>query len=297
MIRKRVILFGISLGLLLNQFMLYQNNRALCATELSHTTTYSNNKSNCEQLYGLGYWQDSNSKWYIVEIFKDSSAYKNGLQIGNEILTINGIKAKKLDYSGMKNLFNDRSGVTLEIKDNYNRKDIYNLKTSTICIPQKEQDPLYDTYWQQIYTDQGDPIEGYEFYSKLSSFSYKLTWNTKVRLAQLLKETNYWADKKIKFTNKYNACKIDKDIKICLADAVNKLSTEIAYDQEVARQNAYIQAQQQMQQQQIDALNNYAYSLRNQNINVNHSGTVNSNVYHSGTVNINNNINTPYYRW
>ena len=38
---------------------------------------------------------------------------------------------------------------------------------------------------------------------------------------------------------------------------------------------------------EINAINNHSYALQNQNVNVNHSGTVNTNVYHSGTVNVN----------
>ena len=42
---------------------------------------------------------------------------------------------------------------------------------------------------------------------------------------------------------------------------------------------------------ELNALNNYSYALQNQNINVNHSGTINNNVNYSGNVNVNHKIN------
>ena len=46
-----------------------------------------------------------------------------------------------------------------------------------------------------------------------------------------------------------------------------------------------MEAQQRLQQQQINALNNYSDALRNQHV------QVDTNVYHSGTVNVNSNVN------
>ena len=112
-------------------------------------------------------------------------------------------------------------------------------------------------------------------------------------------ETKYWAEKEVKFRNIFNTCKInnqsEQELNNCLSSAVNIINREIAHDREIALQQQYIQAQQQMQMQQINALNNYADALRNQNVNVNHSGTINSNIYHSGTMNVNHYRNYGYY--
>ena len=56
MVRKRVILLGITLGLIVNQFMLYQCNKAISAPNYSYTpvdssyTSY-NNLSNCKRIF------------------------------------------------------------------------------------------------------------------------------------------------------------------------------------------------------------------------------------------------------
>ena len=65
----------------------------------------------------------------------------------------------------------------------------------------------------------------------------------------------------------------------------NRTLTTISQEQNLEMQRSALQAQQQMQQQQVNAMNNYSNALRNQHV------QVDANVYHSGTVNVNSNVN------
>lgn len=299
MIRKRVLLF-ISLVCISSQAILLESNKAFPSDKQQFATKVTKNKLNnetCSELFGFANWQDFSGKWFIVEVFDNSAAQRHGLAIGDEIVEVNGLKAKKMSKSAL-NLQLNNPTVNLLIKNNDNKKNLYTLKKTLICIPTTPKDPLFDMYWAQIYTG-SDPIQNYEFFLKLGNFFNKLTFKTRGELNKVLPETKYWAEKEVKFRNIFNTCKInnqsEQELNNCLSSAVNIINREIAHDREIALQQQYIQAQQQTQMQQINALNNYADALRNQNVNVNHSGTINSNIYHSGTMNVNHYRNYGYY--
>lgn len=238
----------------------------------------------CSYLYGFGFCRDDvKSRVFICDIIQESSAQKNGLQVGDEILRINNQKIKNLNYVNLQNIINNTTSITLLIKNNNKKKKLYNLTKTKLCtlsLDTNNQDSLFDTYWLQIYT--GQNIEdSLETISKYTNISNKLSKRTKQNLAMEFEKLNYWKSKKIKFENSYNSCKIttksNDDLHACLIKSVSQLKQEIAYEQELMLRNAYIRAQQQLQIQQIRALNNYANALRYQNINVNHNGTFNVN--------------------
>ena len=301
MVRKRVLLLIISLVCISSQAMLLESNKVFPSEKQQFATKITKNKINneiCSELFGFAYWQDLSGKWFIFDIVDNSAAQRHGLAIGDEIVEVNGLKAKKMTRSELQFQAFSNPTVNLLIKKINNKISSYTLKKTLICIQETPKDPLFDMYWAQIYTG-SDPIQTYEFLSKLNRFIYKLTFRTRGDIKQLLPETRYWADKEIKFENNYKACKInsksEQELNNCLSGAVNIINREISRDREIILQQQYMQAQQQMQQQQINALNNYADSLRNQNVNVNHSGTINSNVHHSGTLNVNHYRNYGYY--
>ena len=199
-----------------------------------------------------------------------------------------------MNQNAIQNLFDNSARVTLLVKDNSNEKRLYTLSKGQVCIPKKQVDNLFNTYWYQIYS--GEDIDDlYEFGSKLSNISNKLHWGTRQEVNGHMQQINYWMSKKIKFKNNYNACNIynksTQELHSCLSQAINKLQAEVAYDQEIERQRAYLQAQQQMHTQQIQAINNYADALRNQHV------QVDSNVYHNGTVNVNSTGTYNHYFW
>lgn len=301
MAKKRVPLLIISLICIISQTMLLESNKVFPSDKQQFATKVTKNtlnNENCSEIFGFSYWQDYSGKWFIVDIVNNSSAQKQGLFKGNEIVEVDGVKVKNLGQDEFFILLN-KPTVNLLIKNNDNKKKLYTLTRTYICIPETPKDPLFDMYWAQIYAGNNDPIQKYEFLLKLSSFFYKLTFKTRTELNTVLPETKYWAEKEVKFRNIFNTCKInnqsEQELNNCLSGAVNIINREIVHEREIALQQQFIQAQQQMQQQQINALNNYADSLRNQNVNVNHSGTINSNVYHSGTMNVNHYRNYGYY--
>lgn len=275
--RKRVIFLGISLGILVNQFMLYECNKVLSEPNYIYTPVpqtiqakndkllynpendkiiaKTENKYDCKIRYGFGDYKDPrNKKLLIYNIDNNSPAQKAGLHPGYEIISINDQKTKRMNGNTIQNLFDNSTRVTLLVKDNSNEKRIYTLSKGQVCVPKKQVDSLFNTYWYQIYT--GENIdELYEFGAKLTNISNKLHWATRQEVNGHMQNLNYWISKKIKFKNNYNACKMyDKsthELDICLSKAVNKLQAEIAHDQELERQRAYLQAQQQMHAQQM----------------------------------------------
>lgn len=300
MARKRVLLLIISLVCISSQAMLLESNKAFPSDKQQFATKVTKNKLNnetCSELFGIEYFQDYSGKWFIWNVIENSVAQRHGLAIGNEIVEVNSLKAKKLRGSELHTQFKAPT-ANLIIKNNDNKKISYTLTKTLICIPETHKDPLFDMYWSQIYMGI-DPIQNYEFLLKLCSFFNKLTFRMRAEINQTLPETKYWAEKEVKFRNIFNTCKInnqsEQEFNNCLSGAVNIINREITHDREIALQQQYIQTQQQMQQEQINALNNYADSLRNQNVNVKHSGTINSNIYHNGTMNVNHYRNYGYY--
>ena len=302
MVRKRVLLLIISLVCISSQAMLLESNKVFPSDKQQFATKVTKNKLNnetCRETFGFKDWRDYSGKFFILDILDNSSAQQQGLMRGDEIIEVNGIKAKKMSRSEFDLQLNNPT-VNLLIKNNNNDKISYTLTKTLICIPEIPKDHFFDMYWAQIYTDTtAYPIQVYEVLLKLNSIFNKLTFKLRGEINQFMPKAKYWADKEVKFRSMFKSCKInsksEQELNNCLSGAVNIINREISRDREIILQQQYMQAQQQMQQQQINALNNYADSLRNQNVNVNHSGTINSNVHHSGTLNVNHYRNYGYY--
>ena len=266
-------------GIVLSFFMLQ-------SVVLSADLNSRNNDFSCGMHFGIMPIRD-NSKIFIIDVLKNSPAEKQGLKLGDEIVKINNIKVKKFkSINDVNNLFEYRENVTLTIRNDMNsEREIFLIK-SFVCIPKKKEDPLYNTYWHQIYTNKEDLDFLYDRISRIYSISNKLSRSLRRKINALNTPLNNWMDKKIKFTNYYNACikatKTEEELHSCLVRSVNNIQSEIAYEKEIAAKMRYLQIQQQMQNQQNYALYNYADALRNQNVNVHHSGTINQNMYIRG---------------
>lgn len=262
-------------GIVLSFFMLQ-------SVVLSADFHSRNDDLSCGMDYGIMPIRD-NSKVFIIDVLKNSPADKKGLKLGDEIIKINNIKVKNFkSINDVMNLFDYSENITLSVKSDLNGEKDYFLIKSLVCIPKKVEKPLFNTYWHQIYTDKEDLDLLYDRISRISSISNKLSRSTKRKINALNSPLKNWMDKKTKFTNYYNACikatKTEEELHSCLARSVNNIQSEIAYEKEIEAKMRYLQIQQQMQNQQNYALYNYADALRNQNVNVRHSGTINQNM-------------------
>ena len=262
-------------GIVLSFFMLQ-------SVVLSADFHSRNDDLSCGMDYGIMPIRD-NSKVFIIDVLKNSPADKKGLKLGDEIIKINNIKVKNFkSINDVMNLFDYSENITLSVKSDLKKKKDYFLIKSLVCIPKKVEKPLFNTYWHQIYTDKEDLDLLYDRISRISSISNKLSRSLRRKINALNTPLNNWMDKKIKFTNYYNACikatKTEEELHSCLSRSVNNIQSEIAHEKEIAAKMRYLQIQQQMQNQQNYALYNYADALRNQNVNVRHSGTINQNM-------------------
>jgi len=270
------------------------------------------NKS-CEYRFGFGYILDpyanvwstwavyNQSKVFITNVEMNSAALRAGLKVGDEIKKINDIRVVKFKKNDFTNYLNGQQSIKLEIKSVDGSKKNINLTRSEICTTRLSE-PLFDSYWQQVCPYDLDWWADY--LTAVGKVSNNLTAQSQNEYSATINEVNSWIRRKSQFRNGFNVCLNNNynmnDVNACLNQLVVRALNIIANEQNLELQRSAVRAQQQIQQQQINALNNYAYSLRNQqvnvnsNINVNHSGTMNVN--HSGTIYLNPNYRN-YYGW
>lgn len=245
--------------------------------------------------FGFELMQDPyNKKCYIYDVQNKSLTNKLGINIGNEILKINGVKAKKYNIDEINEILGRINNLEVEVKTNLGKK-ILSLSKENFCTTSIEEPELFTMYWKQIY--QNDLPRIIKLTAVLSGLP--LSYWAKRDLEEGLLDVEYWKGKHNQFKNGYNSCVATQenlDIHVCLNQLVNRELMQINKDNIIKQQQAALRAQQQMQQQQINAMNNYSDALRNQHVKIEGS------VYNYGSVDVNHNINgninsNVYYHW
>lgn len=231
--------------------------------------------------YGYGTVYDK-LKVYIMHIEPNSPASKAGLKIGDEIIKINNTKVFK--FKSVNDYLNNLKSVDLEIKNSEGKKLVTLTKTKLCKTVQTE--PLFDSYWEQVSQYDLDAlIEGLTYSKRIS---HKFSSGCHQEYLQAINEVNNWETKRNQFRNGFNMCltnTYNKDeMHSCLNQLVNRSLNIISQEENIEMQRSAINAQRQMQQQQVDAMNNYSHALRNQYV------RVDTNVYHNGTVNVRHNV-------
>lgn len=247
-----------------------------------------------KNIFGFGYvldpyvmtWSSRITKIYITEIIPNTSAEKQGLKIGDEILKLNGMKIRKISHDEFSNYLDGVSTINLEVKTVTGQKKYITLN-KTLIYKKQIVEPFFDTYWGQICPYNLEEVE--ENLTPIWRMSRNLTETAKNEYTIIQNEFNWWLNKRNQFRNGFNLCLANnynkQDVNSCLGQLVNRTLTTISQEQNLEMQRSALQAQQQMQQQQVNAINNYSNALRNQHV------QVDANVYHSGTVNVNSNVN------
>ena len=261
----------------------------------------------CNNSFGFWYYIDpyafswtamygQAAKGYITHVEPNSPAARAGLVAGDEIVKINGTKITKfksiLDFS---NYVDNQQTVNLVIKG----KNDVNLVKANIC-KMVDVEPYFDNYWGQVCSLNLDWATNTVNY--VGRISNMISSQSKAEVADAQVMLNNWLRIKSQFRNGFNLCLSNNyntsDVNNCLNQLVSRSINSIAHEQNLEMQRTTLQMQQQMQQQQINAMNNYSHALRNQhvqvNANVNHSGTINHNV--NQNVNLNGTI-YHYNRW
>lgn len=233
-------------------------------------------------------WEVYNqSKIFVTDIKSDSPALRSGLRVGDEILKINGTRAVRFkDYDDFDNYLNNNQSISLDVRTANGDKKSINISKAQICTIYTKE-PFFESYWGQVCTYELDRIS--EWTLSVERVRNRLTPQFKSGFDSMQNELNGWLNKRTQFKNGFNLCLVNsynkQDVNNCLGQLVNRTLTTISQEQNIEMQRSALQAQQQMQQQQVNAMNNYSNALRNQHV------QVDANVYHSGTVNVNSNVN------
>lgn len=248
-------------------------------------------------IWSLQYYNQA--RIFITMVLPNSPASKAGLNAGDEIKKINGIKSVKFkSINDFYNYLNNNSKVELEIKGVNGDKKSVTLKKEEICRT-VQQEPLFDAYWEQICPTNS---AGLDLISKVLSsigvVSNKLTSAIKSDIAAEQRQYNEWINKRAQFRRGFDVCMANSysepDLNNCLNQLVNRFVSTISHEQTLNMQRQTLQTQQYMQQQKVDALNNYSRALQNQH--VYHSGSVYHGVSVDGKVDVNMN-GTLYHRY
>lgn len=244
----------------------------------------------CSDRFGFSYvldpyanvwstWEVYNqSKIFITQVDTNTPAARAGLKVGDEITKINGVRAVKFKWDDFDNYLTGQRTIELELKTASGDKKSMTINKANVCKV-TTREPFFDSYWNQIYS--GDLEEYNEWFRAIGNVGNKLTTQFKSEYAKAQSDINTWISRKSQFRNGFNMCLANyhttTDVNNCLNQLVNRFAGTIS-------QENNIKAQQQITNQQINAMNNYSDALRNQHV------QVDANVYHSGNVNVNHNI-------
>lgn len=209
-------------------------------------------------------------KTFIIGVLPNSPAQQSHLQIGAEIISVNGIKTKPLSLGQISSMITGQEGSKVNLLIKYNRnKTNYEITRAKVNIPQEEEDNTFVIHWQQV-VPKGLENKTYipdEVASKVSRSCY----------SQVVAPINYWAERKIGFKKGYDACmsypKAEQNI--CLMNLVNReiaktdSDTQVEIQEQMVKQQAVQSFVNTMNQIQTNTnLNNINNSLQQQNFNL-----------------------------
>lgn len=284
------------------EYYIQNNSTQFDNNEIKQNMTYMNKretKKTCQNLFGFGFitdpyytnWLGYQTRVFVVDVVNNSPAQRAGLNAGDEIIKMNGNKVTRFKSNNdTYDYVFSQQHLVLDIKSPSGMNKNISMHRGEVCTIE-ETEPFFDAYWGQISKTNLEAI-----YKRFLTTSYVINQCS----PRYKEEFNYERNGingalaiKEQFRNGFNLCLENSynmtDANNCLTQLVNKFQDRIAHEQELEMQRSALQAQQQMQQQQIDALNNYAYSLRNQH--------VDTNIQHSGTINVNKNIYGTMYHY
>lgn len=273
------------------------NNYVQEKTDMRELNKKEDNKI-CLNRFGFSYVLDpyanvwstwdvyNQTRIFITNIEPNTPASRAGLRVGDEIQKINGTRVVKFKGDDFDNYLDGHQSISLDVKSASGDKKSINISKAQICTA-KTKEPFFESYWGQVCTYELDSVA--EWASYVGRVGNKLTPQFKSEFYNMQNELNGWLNKRTQFKNGFNLCLVNsynkQDVNSCLGQLVNRTLTTISQEQNIEMQRSALQAQQQMQQQQVNAINNYSNALRNQHV------QVDANVYHSGTVNVNSNVN------
>ena len=180
---------------------------------------------NCLDQFGFDVLYDPftllRNKLFLINIYNNSSAKKAGLEVGDEILEINGNKIKDLSADKIFYILDNENNINMEIKSGLKKRKVELIK-SNICTAKYTND--IDSYFNGIYEDDVNEVERILRYS--NRISNKLSKGMRNYIQHQKRNTNYWVIERNKFENTYNVCKSSYKNSVsqhnCIFSMVNK---------------------------------------------------------------------------
>ena len=179
---------------------------------------------------GADLFQDPfNKKVIITRVFPNSPAQRAGLIAGDEIVSVDNKKVRKLscicEVSGMIR-GNKGTAVNLVIKKSWWKREKVEIVRDTITLPTPKINPELEKYWAQV-------APGCYLCSRSFPEEIAAKFSRKYRKT-VLPVINYWASRKAKFELGYNTCvnysKNNKEI--CLINLLNRENAETNSDKQ-----------------------------------------------------------------
>lgn len=273
-----------------------ENSEGLISQQPKQNMMYANQPKQvkkCSKKFGFWYaldpyanvwstWEVYNqTKIFITYVEPGTPAASAGLSIGDEITKINGIRAVKFKSADFANYVDGQYSIRIETK---NKKNV-TLSRMEFCTVEQEE-PLFDAYWKQVCSYNIEFMN--ENLNHMKRVLAMLTQQARYDYKSQQNELFDWMNKREQFRNGFNMCLQNTysvgEANACLNQLVNRSIGVITHEQNIQAQREYLYAQQQMHNEEVNALNNYSHALRNQHVqvdaNVNHNVDVSGTIYH-----------------
>ena len=167
------------------------------------TLCFQNSLAQAEEFFGIGaeLSQDTfNKKIIIVDIINGTPAQKSGLEVGDEIIKVDGKKIKKLCICEVISMIRGEENTTVKlvIKKNFFKRKTVELTREKIYTQDAMVNPLFDSNWMQIATPCFQRPKWFlPEISKKFSKKYQKT---------VIAQNNYWFKRKQTFEIGFNSC-------------------------------------------------------------------------------------------
>ena len=184
------------------------------------------NLSFAQEFFGLGIElikDPYNNKVFIFKILNNSSAQKNGLLEGSEVISIDGKKVKNLDIKTITNLIRGKKDTKVKLTVKYNKKQSDILIPRTLIKQSFKTQNKFELCWEKIAPD--DIIIESIPQNMLNNMSKDL-------YIEIVPIVNYWISRKASFQYSYNSCMMhpkaqqEKCISTLINQEINKTQKE-----------------------------------------------------------------------
>ena len=187
--------------------------------------------ANGEEFFGIGaelFKDPFNNKVIFTKILPDSPLQKEGIVAGTELISVDGVKVKKLCLCETISKIRGEEGTEIKIRvRNGWRWKTYNIKRTFIKIDELKTNPNLENHWRQVASI---CFECPKMFDKEVANKFSAKYRKTV-----LPAVNYWFQRKAVFEEGYNLCmKYSKNNQeICLINLLNRENQKTLADKKI----------------------------------------------------------------